>query len=160
MTHAADLRRIHSRMCELTEAFYAIPISERTSGLRDGPIRKESAALVDEADALLPPPKLPQGFRWGYPEPLDEGNAVFGFRVLPDGNTPPELWGTIITFDDAKAILAPHGLEIRPVMGDFILTRIGKRHVQYVARRVRLIGPADGFKQVAHLFTYSERKEG
>jgi len=146
-----ELGTIHRRLVELRDAFEAIPIERRKDGPLDTPLRRETIALVDRAEALVPPPELPDGFRWDHV--VHEGEAVHGFRVLPDEAAPPELWGVTIRFEDAEAVLSPHGLEVRPTFGDFFLIRVGSHHVRDAGRRVRLIGPKDGFERVAHLFT-------
>lgn len=149
-----ELSAIHARLVGLREAFDAIPIERRNGGPLDQPIRDEIIALHQRAENLLSPTELPTGFRWGHG--VREGEAVHGFRILPDAAAPPELWGATISFEDAEAILSPHGLEVRAVYGDFLLIRIGSNHVRDTGRRIRLIGPTDGFNQVAHLFTRPE----
>jgi hypothetical protein len=146
-----ELTTIHRRLVELRDAFEAIPSERRSDGPLDAPIRRETIELMNRAEALVPPLELPDGFRWDHV--VHEGEAVHGFRVLPHEVAPPELWGATIRFGDAEAILSPYGLEVRPTWGgDFFLIKVGSHHVRDAGRRVRLIGPRDGFEQVAHLF--------
>ena len=151
-----QLAAIHAEMVKMDDAFYAIPEQERRGGPKDQPIREWGRQLDEQADRLLNggAPDLPPGFRWGHT--LEEGEVAHGFLIIPDSNSHPELWGKLVRFEDAEAILAPYGLEIKPTTGDFFLARVGTNHVRDVARRVRLIGPADQFEQIAHLFTQPE----
>lgn len=146
------LRQIHARLCELREAFFALPESQRADNVHDAPIRAEIQKLFAEADTLLPEPALPAGFRFGFPH-YGEEVVAYGFRILPDAGSPPESWGAIVTFEDAATVLAPYGLAITPAMGgDFFLRGTDGS----AARRERLLGPPDQQEVIAYVFLCPE----
>jgi len=138
-------------MQELHAALYVLPRQERMSHSREAQaIMEQMEAVYKEAEALCPPPPLPTGFRWGFPE---MGEAVFGFRILPCTSAHPDLWGAIMTFEDAEEVLSPYNLEVRPNMGDFVVIVKGTNLARYLVHRIRLVGPPGSFHRVAHLFS-------
>lgn len=154
------LVEIHARMVQLDRDFFALPENQRADGIHDKPIRDESRTLCQEAEALMPIPELPDGFRFGFPA-YNEDVEYLGVRILPDEASPPELWGMVVPYSSqGNSVLSDYGLEMRPnSFGDFFLIRIGSNNMQDVCRRDMLLGPANRADEIEHIMLKPKEAE-